>query len=194
MREGGAESVVRRWYRYEKTVWYKEMQDTKASKDKADSVWAEGVWLGHNRESNEILIGTAEGVVRAFAVIRKQEGQRWDKERIKGMRGTPQQPDPRRGGMRIPLRITFDEPSTEKEEETTLPKKEAVPRRMKINEQDYEEHGFTEGCEGCRVRKAGLQEYRPHTEGCRKRMGEALKEGGTYDERVRKRMAEEVEI
>ena len=55
-----------------------------------DIWWEKGVWLGHTRDSNETVIGTAEGVVRAYAVKRMPEDERWDKVAIEGMRDTPQ--------------------------------------------------------------------------------------------------------
>ena len=69
------------------------------------SSWKTGVWLGHARNSNEILIGTGEGVVRAYAVIRRAEGERWDADALRKVRGTPQQPDPNKPGMHIPTRL-----------------------------------------------------------------------------------------
>jgi len=179
------------------TVWYKEIKENKA---KADSAWTEGIWLGHHRESNETLVGTNEGVVRAYAIIRKQEGQRWDRERLKNMKGTPQKPDPSKDGLIIPLRITFDEPSENLEEESQLPRKEEGPRIMMIRREDLEEHGYTEGCDGCREKRTGMQERRGHSEACRKRLGEAMEktEAGKRrkeadEERVNKRLAAEVE-
>ena len=37
--------------------------------------WANGIWLGHARHSNEILIGTEKGIVKAWAIRRLPEGQ-----------------------------------------------------------------------------------------------------------------------
>ena len=53
--------------RFGEKVWYKELHGKK-EKHKMESDWKEGLWLGHSRNSNEILIGTREGVVRAWAI------------------------------------------------------------------------------------------------------------------------------
>ena len=41
-----------------------------------ENTWLEGLWLGHNRTSNEVLIGTKEGVVEAWAVKRKPDEEK----------------------------------------------------------------------------------------------------------------------
>eukprot|EP00973_Karenia_brevis_P064143 8913014-Karenia_brevis.AAC.1 len=101
-------------------VWYKEIRRQKERDNKFSSEWMEGIWLGHSRSSNEILIGTDAGVVRAYAVKRMSEDKRWSAEAIKSMKGTPQQPDPTRPGLHIPVRVTFDqkEDDAEAEDET----------------------------------------------------------------------------
>ena len=60
------------------SVWYREVRVTKEKKNKYDTEWKDGVWLGHTRRSNEAVIGTADGVVRAYSVKRRAEGERWD--------------------------------------------------------------------------------------------------------------------
>ena len=45
---------------------------------KLESDWLEGVWIGHCDRSNEAILGTAEGVVRAWAIRRRPDGERLD--------------------------------------------------------------------------------------------------------------------
>ena len=96
-------------------VMYKKLKESGARKHILESQWDEGLWLGHSRISNEVLIGTRTGVVRAWAVKRKPEEDRWDKTLIKNMKGTPARPDPSSGGIEIPTRVYL--PRTEDEEE-----------------------------------------------------------------------------
>ena len=77
---------------------------------KLETEWFEGIWLVHNINSNEILTGTADGVIKAYAVRRKSEEERWDGSMIKNMKGTPQKPNPNKPGDHVPVRINFDEP------------------------------------------------------------------------------------
>jgi hypothetical protein len=53
------------------TVMYKKLKQPGQRKNILDRDWEEGLMLGHTRTSTEVLIGTAEGVVRAWAVRRK---------------------------------------------------------------------------------------------------------------------------
>ena len=55
-------------------VWYKELHGKTSEVKKFESLWKEGLWLGHARNSNEVLIGTREGVVRAWAIRKKPNG------------------------------------------------------------------------------------------------------------------------
>ena len=87
--------------------------------------------MGHARNSNEIVIGTREGVVRAFAIRRQAPEDRWEGDLILNMKGTPEQPDPNRQGDRIPIRITFDEASR-REVVPTTQEAETEIRRFRI--------------------------------------------------------------
>ena len=51
--------------------------------------WAKGVWLGHARHSLEVLIGTLDGVVKAYAIRRLAEVGQWDGEFLKAIQGSP---------------------------------------------------------------------------------------------------------
>ena len=48
-------------------------------------------------------------------------------------------------------------------------------RRLYIRRKDVEKYGYTEGCEGCKRMRAGMS-AKPHTQECRTRMEEAMKE------------------
>ena len=112
-------------------VWYKELRETKERKNKFDCEWHDGIWLGHSRCSNEILIGTRGGVVRAYAVKRREEDARWDGKFLKELTGTPQKPNPSKPGMHIPVKIRFDKDDgglLEQEVED----KEVIRKRFKI--------------------------------------------------------------
>ena len=62
----------------------------------------EGIW-GHNRGTNEALIGTPHGVVRAYSFRGRDDASRWSPALISGMKGTPKQPDLSRPGIHIPI-------------------------------------------------------------------------------------------
>ena len=163
-------------------VWYKELRVGRERREKFHSEWREGLWLGHARTSNEHVIGTSDGVVRAYAIKRQDPESRWSAERVRGLTGTVQQPNPNRPGPSIPIRVTFDD---------TPP---AVPpvvgpepiqrqiRRMRITPTVLAKYGYTPECEGCRYKRAGFTESRNHSEACRTRLSEAM-DGDEYGRR-----------
>ena len=109
-------------------VHYKKLMKEK-NRHKFDIQWNEGIWLGHARSTNEALIGTPGGVLRAFACKRVPEGERWQLDRILNMTGTPQRPLPTRPGLSIPIREPIpDAPLGEGDE---------GPRRRKLYQQRY---------------------------------------------------------
>ena len=86
-------------------VCYKELSDGSNKENKLECKWQEGIWLGHAARTTETIIGTQEGVVKAWAIRRRPEEERWNWEMVNDMRGTPGCPVPGRGGIRIPIRI-----------------------------------------------------------------------------------------
>ena len=153
------------------SVHYRKLQSD--DKNKLESPWEDGVWLGHERGSNEYLIGTDKGVVRAWAVKRRPESERWSAAAIKNMQGTPARPDPNQPGNSIPIHIILpdaDGPVPEPE-----PRVETNARKTYLKKRDFEKHGYTDGCEGCRRLRTGGMEARPHNSQCRTRMEELLK-------------------
>ena len=93
------------------------------------------------------------------------KGERWCKEAIKAVRGTPAQPNPEMPGFRIPVRVRMPENQTP-QEATRTRASEKLPRKMYIQKSDMEKYGYTENCKGCRAQQAGLKPN-AHSEGCR---------------------------
>ena len=91
-------------------AWYKQIRDGKGRKDKFESEERTCIWLGHARTSNEVLIGTADGVVRAYSVSRRPVELRWSADDFNNISGSPQQPNPNKPGGIIPVRVRFDAP------------------------------------------------------------------------------------
>ena len=156
-------------------VWYRKVRHGKERVNQLEVEWEEGIWLGRARESNETIIGTADGVLRAYAIKRMDPDERWDGEAIKRLQGTPQQPDPSKPGVRIPVRVTFDpmeeaEPSEAREAR----REKELGRRMRITKPLLEHYGYSEDCEGCRRKRAGM-DARLHTDRCRARLWDDMK-------------------
>ena len=156
-------------------VWYKELKGKDDTKGKFETDWKEGLWLGHARSSNEIVIGTREGVVRAWAIRKMPREEQWDGELIKGMKGTPARPNPATSSPTIPVTIHFEEKMIEDDaDEKKKARKEDKPRGVYIMGWMLQEFGYTDDCPACRAKRAGLSNHKLHTEVCRKRIEEAL--------------------
>ena len=157
-------------------VWYKELRVGKERQNKFDTEWREGLWLGQARSSNESVIGTMNGVVRAYTVKRHGPERQWSADLVRGLAGTPQQPNPNVPGHRIPIRVNFDD--TPHADDTPVvgpvPIAQRQIRRMKITTALLQKYGYTAGCEGCRFKEAGMGEARNHTDACRLRITTAM--------------------
>ena len=135
-----------------------------------------GVWLGHTRDSNEAIVGTVDASVRAYAVKRMADDERWNAENIQQMQGLPQQPDPKRPGLRVPIRITLGEEVTEVQPREVQKDVEPLPRRMGITATELEKYGYTDNCPGCQAKRRGAVAKKGHSEACRKRIEELMKQ------------------
>ena len=135
-----------------------------------ESRWETGVWLGHTRDSNETIIGTKDAAVRAYAVKRMAEDERWNAENIKSMKGLPQQPDPKRAGLRVPIRVTLGEEAIHVEPREVQQQVEPLPRRMGITMTELEKYGYTYNCPGCAAKRRGAVAKKGHSEACRNRI------------------------
>ena len=64
-------------------------------------------WLGVEPRTGEreTLVGTSEGVVRAFAVRGVEDDERWDREDVEELKGTPRRPLPNRESEDVTVAI-----------------------------------------------------------------------------------------
>ena len=93
------------------------------------------------------FIGTEDEVVRAWTVRRLVEGQRWSKEAIDKMHGTPKRPDPNMAGLDAPIRISVkaSDPTAEVEY-VRRNRAEDIFRPLYFKREDFEKYGYTDGC------------------------------------------------
>ena len=76
--------------------------------------------------------------------------------------------------MRIPISITFDDKNDEEPEASRAARSEIHPRPMYIQGWMLTEYGYTDGCQGCDAKKAGLSIARNYSAACRKRVEEQV--------------------
>ena len=121
-------------------VRYKQLGETSQERESLETIWFEGVWLGHARGSSEALVGTTEGVVRAWTIRRLPEAERRDAESITEMQGTPAQPNPTAPGLHIPIAINIDQGGniSGAPVETAQRQEEQKARRVYLKQTDFE--------------------------------------------------------
>ena len=69
---------------------------------KLEPQWESGVYLGINDSSQELIIGTSEGVIKAIEFRHKGSGEdKLDFEEMNRIKGLPWQPDPKTAGMEV---------------------------------------------------------------------------------------------
>ena len=130
-------------------IWYKKLGDGNDRRNKAETEWFTGVWLGPANSSSETLIGTTKGVVRASAIKRIGVTEKWDVNAILDMKGTPQRPNPNKPGLYIPVQIRL-EPEVPFHMPAMKPaRSEEGPRRPYLVKRHFDEFGYTVVCEGC---------------------------------------------
>ena len=75
-------------------VLYMPLKTERLKMDKVEPKMKEGLWLGIRHRSDEAIIGTTGGVVKARTIRRLPKDQRWDQALINNLRGTPRRPIP----------------------------------------------------------------------------------------------------
>ena len=87
------------------------------------------------------------------------------------MKGAPARPGilP---GIHIPIAINIDQDNAGGvPAEVTTRQEEKRARSVYLKAEDFELHGYLEGCDGRSGLKTGGMDARPHTETCRKKVG-----------------------
>lgn len=171
-------------------VLYMPLKTERLKMDKVDAKMKEGLWLGIKHRSDEAIIGTPGGVVKARTIRRLPKDKRWDQALINSFRGTPRRPIPGVESDHIPTdeQTNFEPGAGEDEAIVANPKKEQAkmnvareeeaPRRMYITKAVIGKYGKTIGCPGCVAVETG--KYAVHTRECHDRLREEMSksEGG----------------
>ena len=119
----------------------------------------DGIFLTLADRSDEILVWSGEGIRKARTVRRRPEGERWRKEELLAVRGTPLQPNPGTDDIRISTKMV---PGLASEEVLGDPiTKQDVAREVGEQRPFYMTRaavreaaktiGYSEDCAGCRA-------------------------------------------
>ncbi len=156
----------------------------------------EAIFLGYSKSSNTFIVGNGDGVVQTRSVTRRPLSERWRADVLAELQATPWSIR-----ERSQPRVQFREAAADAgpTADTAAP---AIPRRLRINQRDLDEHGYTENCQQC----GHIQRYgraRPggqHSNVCRERIIRAIGQSDAgklrldaHEERVDRAIAERVE-
>ena len=134
------------------------------------SRWQEGLFLGYDRTSNTYVVYAENEIRHSRTLTRRPPSNRWDPDKLNQVSSTPW------AIREIPeQKVKF----AEGVQEDPKPREAyPMPRRFRINLQDLRNFGFTVGCPSCQYNEAHGRTKRglDHTEACRRRIVEALKE------------------
>ena len=71
------------------TILYRLPEIARDKHQALEPRWSKGIWLGHARSTNAALVATSEGVIKVWGFRRLPEGQQWDGDRVKAIKGSP---------------------------------------------------------------------------------------------------------
>ena len=149
----------------------------------------EGIWLGMRMRTNESLIGTHAGVVKARTIRILPKDEKWRAAMILEVRGTPRRPNPLVDDDKVPEdidEITFDDrghddrdkdhEGKESQEPVPVRMSDIVPRTatveawrsMYVTRRLMIRYPETPGCPGCK--SIGEKNGPSHSTECRQRL------------------------
>ena len=149
-----------------------------------------GIYLGCRSFDGQAYIGTPSGVIRCRTVRQLSAEERWDKEFVLSIKGTPWSPDGERAGD-VNIRVDLPEARGDRGAHPPDIDPPIIPRRMRLTREMFERFGLTAQCLGCRAIRTGVGYPANHSERCRERIEHELEkepEGASKVARDRERI------
>jgi len=183
-------------------VLYLPLKTASIHAKKGEPKMEEGIWLGINGRTQEVIIGTERGVVKCRTVKRLPEGKCWDPSLLNKMQGTTWQPVPHYKSDHIPVEIDENGVKADRDEEDqdrvdyeVIPLEEGEQKTVKIRaspvtdirvtHKDFDKYGCLLGCPACEyvLRNQKIARGVAHSKECRQR----IRENVEIDEETRER-------
>ena len=183
-------------------VLYLPLKTASINAKKGEPKMEEGIWLGINGRTQEVIIGTERGVVKCRTVKRLPEGKCWDPSLLNKMQGTTWQPVPHYKSDHIPVEIDENGVKADRDEEDqdrvdyeVIPLEEGEQKTVKIRaspvtdirvtHKDLDKYGCLLGCPACEyvLRNQKIARGVAHSKECRQR----IRENVEIDEETRER-------
>ena len=150
-------------------VLYLPLKTGKSLKEQAQPKMKLGIWMGVIERTQETIIGTHQGVVKRRIVNRLPEDQRWSKDLLRNVRGTPWAPIPKARGDHILVEVrsdgtptTFEDENTNDDLEVTFEEDIKAPSKpdtsgfkgvgmteFHIKKPMVQKYGYIDGCQAC---------------------------------------------
>ena len=109
--------------------------------------------MGFVIRTGEDLVSTPDGVFRVSTVRRRPPSERWSKQLLDGIVGTPAVPVPGIGGRKVPTYAKKFSAAAQEKKTTEFAQQPPVEppkvRNFKIMKEDVETWGATPNCPGC---------------------------------------------
>lgn len=161
----------------EKLMWKTKQKHTM---EKINPRWEYGVFVGVQPRTGEVWVATKDGLKKARSVKRIPKEDRWSTDSIDWVKHVPwnrYKGDENADGEIPEEKIAEDIASRGSDgRPTVIVKTRGIgPRELQIRKEDAENHGYTRGRAGCSSWFRGLARQ-PHTESCRRRFGELIKD------------------
>jgi hypothetical protein len=154
-------------------IHFRPLKGDPVRDNKLEPQWRDGVWLGVDARTDEVYVGTEEGVVRARDIRRRPADQRWSAEVLKKVKGVPWSPCGRKD-TDIPVFVdTGVEGIARPEAETD--ELEQAARNLYVTRALLKRFGYTRGCRGCNALQYGTKQE-VHSNDCRRRIAGKLSE------------------
>jgi hypothetical protein len=159
------------------------------------------IYLGIKLETGEKIVAITdvpdgENQIHVVRTVRRvPTASAWDLDMIKKIKGVPWNPSSQ-GGLPGPaVAADWTQPPVAV---VPPPERIGVFKRMKLLPSDFDAHGHTPGCKGCRLMMIPGASSAAHSEECRKRMTEAILNSGPAgrarveqsDQRINSRIGE----
>ena len=117
--------------------------------------------------TDEAIIGTSSGIVRAWTVKRQAIEDAWKSTSLLSVSNTPWT----LGRQSKRHEVTVEDDKLEKVIKADESKMPSDPRSFRITSEDIERVGYPDGCMGCSAMRASKPAQR-HSEYCRRRVQE----------------------
>ena len=157
--------------------------------------------MGMLNSSSEAVVVTEQGTAiktRSVNIRRIPEAERWDADRILGIRAVPWSPDGRDNAFDIQVEMERPAEMVPRDPREVLMENKVA--RTYLRRADFEQWGLSEGSPGCRYLRTGQGRQQAHSEACQRRTEDLLKGDpvgsarlAAADERINRALADAVE-